>query len=75
MPNEYPAGSFEEVPSSLAPPALLEDLTGAGVRPSTRAPKVRADHGRDWWPLSIPVVAEGHVPQWPGVVVRTDLER
>jgi alkyldihydroxyacetonephosphate synthase len=69
MPNEYPAGSFEEVPSSLAPPALLEDLTGAGVAFDTST-EGRADHGRDWWPLSIPVVAKGHVPQWPGVVVR-----
>ena len=30
----------------------------------------RADHGRDWWPLSIPDVAAGRVPRWPGVVVR-----
>jgi alkyldihydroxyacetonephosphate synthase len=67
MPNEYPAGSFEDAP----PPdgALLKDLTDADVAFDTDV-AVRADHGRDWWPLSIPDVASGHVPRWPGVVVQ-----
>ena len=68
MPNEYPAGSFEGAASSLVASALLNDLSAAGVAFDT-SPVVRADHGRDWWPLTIPVVARGHVPQWPGVVV------
>jgi alkyldihydroxyacetonephosphate synthase len=69
MPNEYPVGSFEGVAPFLAPSALLEELTSAGVAFDTST-AVRADHGRDWWPVSIPDVAEGRVPQWPGVVVR-----
>src|SRR5665213_3368946 len=69
MPNEYPADSFEDAPQSLASPALLEDLTSAGIDFDVSA-EVRADHGRDWWPLSIPDGAMGQVPRWPGVVVR-----
>jgi alkyldihydroxyacetonephosphate synthase len=69
MPNEYPAGSFDDTPPSLASPALLEDLMNAGIALDVTA-DVRADHGRDWWPLSIPDVAKGLVPRWPGVVVR-----
>ena len=68
MPNEYPAGSLEGASSSLAASALLDDLTDSGV-PFDTSSVVRADHGRDWWPLTIPDVARGHVPQWPGVVV------
>jgi alkyldihydroxyacetonephosphate synthase len=68
MPNEYPAESFDGAASSLAASALLDDLSAAGV-PFDTSPDVRADHGRDWWPLTIPDVARGHVPQWPGVVV------
>ena len=69
MPNEYPADSFQDAPQSLASPALLEDLTSAGIDFDVSA-EVRADHGRDWWPPSIPDVAKGQVPRWPGVVVR-----
>src|ERR1039458_4466385 len=68
MPNEYPAGSFDDV-ASMVPSALLEDLKSAGVAFDTST-VARADHGRDWWPLSIPDVARGRVPRWPGVVVR-----
>ena len=68
MPNEYPGGSFEDV-GPLAARALLDDLTAAGV-PFDVGDAVRADHGRDWWPISIPEVARGRVPRWPGVVVR-----
>jgi alkyldihydroxyacetonephosphate synthase len=69
MPNEYPSGPFSDDPSTLAVPELLTDLTKAGVDFDTST-DVRADHGRDWWPLSIPDVANGRVPRWPGVVVR-----
>ena len=68
MPNEYPTAPIEETPS-LASTALLEDLKNAGVAFDTDA-VARADHGRDWWPLTIPEVAKGTVPRWPGVVVR-----
>jgi alkyldihydroxyacetonephosphate synthase len=69
MPNEYPKGPRAFPSSTLASPALLEDLSAAGVDFSTDV-AVRADHGRDWWPLTIPDVGTGRVPRWPGVVVR-----
>jgi alkyldihydroxyacetonephosphate synthase len=69
MPNEYPSGPFVYGSSTLAATELLKDLTKAGIDFDTST-DVRADHGRDWWPLSIPDVANGRVPQWPGVVVR-----
>jgi len=69
MPNEYPAGSFKgDVPSPV-PDDMLQDFKNSGVVYDTTT-AVRADHGRDWWPLSIPDVANGRVPRWPGVVVR-----
>jgi alkyldihydroxyacetonephosphate synthase len=69
MPNEYPKGPQAFARSTLASRALLDDLAAAGVDFGTDG-ALRADHGRDWWPLTIPDVARGHVPQWPGVVVR-----
>ena len=68
MPNEYPAGAVADGPDH-SPAALLADLEHAGIDfdVSTLG---RANQGRDWWPLSIPDVAEGRVPHWPGVVVR-----
>src|SRR5579863_9276719 len=68
MPNEYPVGPFLDVPAGAAE-ELLDDLSAAGVDFDT-SDVVRADHGRDWWPLTIPEVAQGRVPHWPGVVVR-----
>jgi alkyldihydroxyacetonephosphate synthase len=68
MPNAYPAETFVDPPSPIDG-ALLADLTAAGVAFDVSA-EVRADHGRDWWPLTIPDVARGRVPRWPGVVVR-----
>jgi len=69
MPNEYPAGTVVDAAASLASDALLEDLRIANVAFDTST-ATRADHGRDWWPLTLPDVARGHVPRWPGVVVR-----
>lgn len=69
MPNDYPAGSLEYSPPAPAAAELLDDLTAAGVAFDTST-RERAEHGRDWWPLSIRDVAEGRVPHWPGVVVR-----
>jgi alkyldihydroxyacetonephosphate synthase len=69
MPNEYPAGSFDDALPALVPQALLDELTHADVPFDTSTASL-ADHGRDWWPLSIPDVARGRVPRWPGVVVR-----
>ncbi len=69
MPNEYPAGTIVDSPATLASEALLADLRKSSV-PFETSTAARAEHGRDWWPLTIPDVARGHVPRWPGVVVR-----
>jgi alkyldihydroxyacetonephosphate synthase len=68
MPNDYPEGSFSEGVPDCAPAALLADLEHSGVAYNVTTSE-RAAHGRDWWPLSIHDVANGHVPHWPGVVV------
>jgi len=69
MPNDYPEGSLhEDVPNGVTN-AILAELQTAGVAYDESTGE-RATHGRDWWPLSIPDVANGHVPHWPGVVVR-----
>ncbi len=68
MPNEYPTTLSKTLRRS--PPAdLLDDLIHEGVAFETDT-AIRADHGRDWWPITIADVARGVVPQWPGVVVR-----
>jgi alkyldihydroxyacetonephosphate synthase len=69
MPNEYPSGSFAGPVPDPAPGELLRELDSDGVDYDVSV-EGRADHGRDWWPLSIPDVAAGRVPHWPGVVVR-----
>ncbi len=69
MPNHYPSSTFDgEVPAA-APTTLLGALDAIGVSYDV-SPEERASHGRDWWPLSIRDVYQGHVPHWPGVVVR-----
>lgn len=67
MPNEYPPGTPSSAPA--AHEALAEDLRHAGVEVDT-SDQARADHGRDWWPLTIRDVAAGRVPHWPGLVAR-----
>ncbi len=69
MPNEYPKSPLAFPSASLATPALLEDLRLSHLDFVTDVAS-RAEHGRDWWPITIPDVATGHVPRWPGVVVR-----
>jgi alkyldihydroxyacetonephosphate synthase len=68
MPNDYPDGSVDDGPN-LASRELLADLRAAGLAHDVSS-LARAAHGRDWWPLTIPAVAEGRVPRWPGVIVR-----
>jgi alkyldihydroxyacetonephosphate synthase len=69
MPNDYPVtGVVGPVPKALSG-ALLDDLNEAGVTYDT-SDDTRAEHGRDWWPLTIGDVAKGLVPSWPGIVVR-----
>lgn len=67
MPNHYPARPLDA--PSPSPSALLDELSRAGVSYSIGTIE-RAEHARDWWPLSIPDIARGHVTNWPGVVVR-----
>ena len=54
-----------------APPALLERIAASGATVLTDA-AVRAEAGRDWWPIAIGWAAEGGVPQRPAAVVRPD---
>jgi len=51
-----------------APADFLSALAATGVS-FVVDEKSRADHGRDWWPLSLSWVAHGVVPSRPGVVV------
>ncbi|MFZ1062684.1 MAG: FAD-binding oxidoreductase [Acidimicrobiales bacterium] len=68
MPNAYPPGSLVvDVPAPLDP-GLLAEFEAAGIA-CDRGDVERADHGRDWWPLSIGQVAHGLVPHWPGAVL------
>lgn len=67
MATEYPADKLEAAPLPLRH-EVLHDLEAAGIAYSTER-DVRADHGRDWWPLSLAAVEAGHVPHWPGAVV------
>ncbi len=69
MPNEYPNGSFAGPVPAPVSARFLEALESAQVAYDV-SDGVRADHGRDWWPITIRDVAAGRVPQWPGVVVR-----
>jgi alkyldihydroxyacetonephosphate synthase len=68
MPNEYPPGSLTA--GVLAPLThdVVAEFEAAGIACDVTDTE-RADHGRDWWPLSIGVVASGHVPHWPGAVL------
>jgi alkyldihydroxyacetonephosphate synthase len=68
MPNHYPVGSIVNAPPASSG-ALLSELDELGVSYDVSLDE-RAEHGRDWWPLSIPEVAAGRVPVWPGIVVK-----
>lgn len=67
MPTEYPHREFPTAPP--VPRALVDDLVSHGV-PVVTETRERAEHARDWWPRSIPVVARGDVENWPSVVAR-----
>jgi len=68
MPNAYPAHVGDSAPTA-SPVALVDALRGTGATVSVDG-AVRAEPGRDWWPLTIGDAAKGVVPSWPGVVVR-----
>ena len=54
-----------DAPSARLPGAARRPRP-RGRRPSRPTPRVRADHGRDWWPITIPDVARVDVPQLAG---------
>jgi alkyldihydroxyacetonephosphate synthase len=56
-------------PSVTVPDGLIDRLIQSGAEVSTDA-GVRAEAGRDWWPLAVGWAAEGAVPHRPSVVVR-----
>ena len=67
MANEFPADGLEAAPLPLRH-EILNAFEESGIEYSVETTQ-RADHGRDWWPLSIADVENGHVPHWPGAVV------
>lgn len=69
----YPPGTLEDAPRALDG-AALEALSKEGLDIDVSAP-TRAEHGRDWWPVSLLDVGAGRVPAWPGVVVRAHSAR
>ena len=73
MPNEYPTGAFVDETSDASLGDVVMDLERAHVNVDVSAPS-RAEHGRDWWPLTIPMVSQGVAPNWPGAVVRVTSE-
>ena len=67
MPNNFPAGGLEAAPAPLSD-NIVSALQNAGIVVALDVEQ-RAEHGRYWWPLSIPDVEAGKVPHWPGAVV------
>lgn len=68
-PLEYPAGALAAAHPPAVPPILLADLVASGVAVDASV-EARAEHARDWWPLSIADVAAGRVAHWPSAVAR-----
>ena len=66
-PIAYPPGVADVAPPPVDA-AVLEAFAEVGV-PFSVEPLTRAEHGRDWWPLSLASTVRGVVPHWPGVVV------
>jgi alkyldihydroxyacetonephosphate synthase len=64
--RDYPSGTFDAAPPADA--LIYEALLAEGLDVDASAP-ARAEHGRDWWPVSLLDVAAARVPAWPGVVV------
>ena len=64
MPNEFP----DELHAPAPDEELRRALKSLQLTFSVDA-RDRADHARDWWPLSIPLTRRGDVRAWPGAVV------
>jgi alkyldihydroxyacetonephosphate synthase len=69
MPIEMPeTGLTTHFIGTELDPAVVDEIAARGVE-VVLDDHVRADHGRDWWPLSIGWVAAGEVPAMCGAVV------
>ena len=66
-PDAYPPGVIDSAPEPVDE-MVLRAFAEVGV-PCSVDPRERAEHGRDWWPLSLASTNHGVVPHWPGVVV------
>ena len=70
MPNELPEGDltirFDGPPFNIE---VLDALASAGV-PFSADERLRYEHGRDWWPLTIGWISKGVVPALAGAVVQ-----
>ena len=66
-PSAYPASVVQDAPAPIDD-AVWRALERAGI-PATVDARQRAEHGRDWWPLSLSDARRGVVARWPGVVV------
>ena len=73
MPRPTVADRLEPVPST-SPPALIDRIAASGAAVLTDD-DVRAEAGRDWWPLAIGWAAEGRCPSGRPVVVRPGIDR
>ena len=70
MPIALPEGLLRtryDAPALSA--SVLYDLAQQNI-PVVTDERDRAEHGRDWWPLSIGWVAHGEIPALPGAIVR-----
>jgi len=65
MPNAFP----DALRAPRTDTSLADALDELGLVHDDDA-ATRADHSRDWWPLSLPLTARGEVRAWPATVVR-----
>jgi len=69
MPNELPEGDLTvKFTGTELPLVVLDELAAANV-PFNADERIRFEHGRDWWPLTIGWISKGVVPALAGVVV------
>ena len=70
MPNELPDGDLTvRFDGATLDIAVLDALAAAGV-PFSADERIRYEHGRDWWPLTIGWISKGVVPALAGAVVQ-----
>lgn len=70
MPNNLPEGELTvQFDGPVLDIAVLDALASAGV-PFSADERLRYEHGRDWWPLTIGWISKGVVPALAGAVVQ-----